>query len=98
MDTDPETVKCFFDDLSQKNQTEIHLLLKNLKHIGFEDDVIERLSHDYYRYFQNLNRDKDLVKPKINRLPDPKASSSYAVWKDPTPKELSPCVEPEPES
>lgn len=68
MNTDEETVNAFFDDLSQKSQTEIHLLLKNLKHIGFEDDVIERLSHEYYRYFQELNADKALVgKPKIKR-------------------------------
>ena len=112
MDCDPETVKCFFDDLSQKSQTEIHLLLKNLKHIGFADDVIERLSHDYYRYFQDLNRDKDIVKPKIKRTTTTdlkrseifndalfsNPSSSSAVWIDPTQKELSPSVEPSPES
>jgi hypothetical protein len=111
MDTDEETVKCFFDDLSQKSQTEIHLLLKNLKHIGFADDVIERLSHDYYRYFQDLNRDKEIVKPKIKRAitTDLKRSeifndalfskpSSSEVLTDPIHLELSPSVEPSPES
>lgn len=113
MDCDPETVKCFFDDLSQKSQTEIHLLLKNLKHIGFEDDVIERLSHEYYRYFQDLNADKALVgKPKIKRTDTKDLTraekfnddlfskpSSYAVWvTEPTPTELSPSAEPLPES
>lgn len=68
MNTDEESIKALFDDLSQKSQTEIHLLLKNLKHVGFADDVIERLSHEYYRYFQELEADKALVgKPKIKR-------------------------------
>jgi hypothetical protein len=68
MNTDEETVNAFFDDLSQKSQTEIHLLLKNLKNVGFADDVIERLSHEYYRYFQELEADRVLVgKPKIKR-------------------------------
>lgn len=68
MNSDEESVKLFFDDLSLKSQTEIHLLLKNLKHIGMADDVIERMSHEYYRYFQELNADKALVgTPKIKR-------------------------------
>jgi hypothetical protein len=112
MDTDPETIDAFFDDLSQKSQPEIHLLLKNLKHIGIEDDVIERLSHEYYRYFQDLNRDKALVgKPKIKRT-DTKdmtraekfndslfyQSTSSAVLTDPIQKELLPSSETSPES
>ena len=110
MDTDTETIELFFDDLSQKSQTEIHLLLQNLKHIGLEDDVIERLSHEYHKYFQDLNRDKELTgKPKIKRTDtkdltraekfnDGLFSKSSAVWIDPTQKELSPSSEPLPES
>ena len=94
MNTDEASVKIFFDDLSQKSQTEIHLLLKNLKHIGYADDVIERLSQEYYRYFQELEADKALVgKPKIKRTDtrdltraekfnDNLFSKSSAVWTD----------------
>jgi hypothetical protein len=112
MDTDPETIEAFFDDLSQKSQTEIHLLLKNLKHIGFEEDVIERLSHEYYRYFQELNADKAVSgKPKIKRTDTKELTraerfndslfskpSSSAVWIDPTQIEQSPSSEPSHES
>ena len=110
MNTDEESVNAFFDDLSLKSQTEIHLLLKNLKHIGMDDDVIERLSHEYYRYFQDLNKDKALGgKPKIERkdtkdltrdekFNDELFSKSSAVWTDPTQTELSPSAEPLPES
>ena len=107
MDCDPETVEAFFDDLSQKSQAEIHTLLKNLKHIGYSDDFIERMSHEYYRYFQNLNADKAIAcKPKIKRsdtkdLKENEKSkpSSYAVWiTEPIQKELSPSSEPLPES
>ena len=110
MDADPESIDLFFDDLSQKSQPEIHLLLKNLKHIGFEDDLIERLSHQYYRYFQELNADKAIAgKPKIKRTDtkdmtraerfnDALFSKSSAVWIDPSQKEQSPSAEPLPES
>jgi hypothetical protein len=112
MDTDQETIDAFFDDLSQKSQPEIHLLLKNLKHIGIEDDVIERLSHEYYKYFQELNADKAIAgKPKIKRT-DTKdvkrsekfndalfyQSTSSVVSTDPIHSELLPSVEPSPES
>lgn len=110
MNTDEESVNAFFDDLSQKSQTEIHLLLKNLKHIGMADDVIERLSHEYYRYFQELNADKALVgKPKIKRTDtkdltraekfnDNLFPNSSLEWTDQVQTELSPSAEPLPES
>jgi hypothetical protein len=81
MDTDLEAQQAFFKSLENKSKDDLRLLLNNLKEIGFAKDDIERLSEEYYQYFENLKQDRNVVKtPKL--LPQPFQGVRYRTCKN----------------
>lgn len=78
MDTDVKTQEAFFHDLENKDKADLTRLLNNLKHIGLKESDIDKLTEDYYRYFQNLKSDKKLVsKTNVKRINDINERADY---------------------
>jgi hypothetical protein len=59
MDTDENL---YFDGFEKKSLSEIQELFKNLKHIGMNNQDIDKYAKQYREFFEKLVKDKETLK------------------------------------
>jgi hypothetical protein len=52
----------YFDGFEKKSLSEIQELFKNLKHIGMNDQDIDKYAKQYREFFEKLVKDKETLK------------------------------------